>query len=83
MFDETEKLTVTNIPQIYHAGEIVWGWGEVDEFKYEIEEENIDSHVTDLEWRWISEYGGHSDDKITKDHVNYFFDNLVIKFKPE
>ena len=76
-------MIVTGIPRVYYAGEVVWGWGEVDHFKYELDEEEVLPHITFLEWRWISEYGGHSDNKITKEHVDEFWAPLVITFKKE
>lgn len=78
----TEKMTLTNVPQSIYPGYVNWGGDEYDYFQYELNEEQILAHTTFLEWHW-TESSYAQETTITKSHIDDFWAPLIIKIFKE
>jgi hypothetical protein len=76
----SEKITIANIPLTFSPGEVVWGWGAVDHFRYELEGPTARSHITYIQWRWIDATG--KDNSLGLNDFKDFWKNYepVVRF---
>lgn len=84
---QINKITLIDVPIVFAKDEFLWNWGTVDHFRYELEKEDIMSHVTDFTYgsyglQWDSDIRDYVeyDWRWDKSHIVEFWDSFVVKF---
>ena len=82
-----EKITLTDVPIVFAKDDFLWNYGTVDHFRYELEKEDIISHISDFTYgsyglQWSSDIRDYVeyDWRWDKSHIIEFWDSFVIDF---